>query len=475
MSYRLECAGSSYEINTGQSQSTGLVRLIRQFDGSTTLELLLRSTDLIGRVGLRSPVRLWSNGTQIFTGQIFRQELFADSVGSGKRIFAAGPLDWCETIDLLDEAGIAKLQFSQTTVGEILQGIFTRQGATMRSLDVAGNSFYEAAALTNLKAPIDHLWLENRDLKSVICELLTMGNYALAIDPETLAWQIRPIDELDLFELDLRTGSSLGIVGYRVVESTDGRYSAIRLVGDRDVEITYASATPAWDTSLESQWQLRHSQFADPDDDEPDVMSWVFRRFSYAAIDDLVEHEPVELVQNVPTENGGVTWQVVETLPLDRTGKYLIAKMPVLATPRAKTPIGKNAFRTGQVEAGEVAIRYRRYRDEPEISVRCPSSGFSGQILETAGLAREHVIYLSDSRQITQSRAERLWQQGSKLGSTVELNLSGPIQEELFVGPRRVKLRVTGNGDLSQSDWFVPQRLEYDFSAGRLMISLKRL
>ncbi|MFA5864480.1 MAG: hypothetical protein WC975_07305 [Phycisphaerae bacterium] len=468
--YQLQIASSTVTLKDGPNDRVSLLRLGRSYNGSTNLELILHDTNLIGRAGLRSGIKFWSDGQLIFSGKIMTQETFAGSSGSGKRITAAGPLDWCEFIRITDMAGVPRLQFTQTTVGNILQEIFSRHGQTMRDLEIADGNFYTA----DLGELVDHLWIENHDLKTILLQLLSLGNYSLGIDPETLAWQILPPEQLNVYEMNLRRGSPYGLVGYRIHSSLADCCSAVRLVSDRQTAIAFAEAVPAWDSELESQWQLRHARYASPDSDQPDNLVWVFRRFSYGGIENLLENQPVELVQKVPTESGGWTYELIETLAPDRVNKYITAKFPVLASPEGRRINIRNPLPAGKSQMSQVFIRYRYLLPQAAMSVRYPSSGYGGQVLETAGLASELVMYLSDSRQLSESRARRIWHQKAQLNPQIELTLTGPLVTEIFSGPRRLRLLLSDNIDLPRAESFLPDLAEYDFAAGTIKINLRR-
>ncbi len=469
---QIQIAGTTHAVNSGAKQPVSPVRISRTESFGQSIELILNEPNLIGRTGLRSRVRLWIDGQLCFTGQIFSQETFANPTGSGKRIVAAGPFDWCSLVQALDDAGVPKLQWTQTTVGTVLQYLLNRGAGELRALEAAGENFYDPSALAALDAPVDHLWAENRNLKTLIAELLAVGDYRLAIHPETLFWTIATIGELDFYSLDLGRGSNWGLDEFCIASSLADCCAAVRLVSDRAVGIGFAPAVPAWDENLESQWQLRGPCYADPDADDPSALAWVYRRFRYDQIPGLLENEPVELVQKTATDNGGWTYQPVESLPLDRVNRCIIARLPILAGPSAKRINGKNPLSAGAAESPEVFIRYRYFLSQPQLEARYPSTGFGGRTLETAGLARELVVYMADSRQINDDRARRLWRAQSDPGRQVELTIRGPIIPELMIRPMRLKLIGADSIDLPRGRPLVADAAEYDFTTGTMKLRM---
>jgi len=469
--YAVEIAGYGCRADNG-GEGLSLSRLSRSRTGATRLELTLHDPAIIDRAGLASRVRLMADDTVVFTGRVESQETFNGASGMGKRVVASGPFDWCRFVRVTDDAGIPKLQFAQTTVGAILTELLARHGQTLRQIGSACKDFYDPAQVAALGEPVDHLWIENRDLDAVISNLLSLGDYRLAIDPGTLAWQILLPRQMERCELDVAGGSVHTLLNYRFSSSLTNNCSAVRLVSDRAVSLGYAAAAPAWDTALESQWQLRHAQYASPNADEPNDLAWVFRRFSYAGIEGLLEDFPVELVQKVATAAGGWTYEVIESLPPDRTNRYIVARYPVLAGPASRRVSLRNPLPAGRSASAEVYIRYRYALPTASLCVRYPAQGHAGPVLEAAGLATEEVRYLSDDRQLNESHARRIWREKAELEQRMELSVAGPMITDVFRGGRRLTLR--GCADLPSGATFLPDHAEYDFVAGVHRLILRK-
>jgi hypothetical protein len=475
--YMLELAGKTLALSAPRSDQIILERLALTLNAGSRLSFTARNLNLAGSVGLFSSVKLWVDDTLIFCGRVIAERTFSSSREKGKRLEAGGPIDLARSVIACDAGGVPKLQYAGTTVGDVLLDLFERHGDQLRQAgSISSSAFYETSQLESLTEPVDQFWLENRDLSSAVRELLEFGPYALTIDPEDLFWRVRRFDELDEFPLALWSSSSeWSLINYVIDRRFENSYSAVRLVSDRQVEPAYASAPPAWDSDLESDWQLRHAFYIAPGADEPDDLAWVYRRFSYAELSDLLEDHPVELVQKVKRADGNWTYASIDTLPIDRTGKYVLARYPVLATPGESHINIRNGLISGKSQGGDVYIRYRRFTDQPRLCQRYPSDGHAGWALEIGGAARELVVYSPDDRLINTGRARRLWRQVNKADQRINLVVAGPLPAELVSSPRRIRLQGADDLELFESEALLAERIDYDFGTNRLQMELKRL
>ncbi len=473
--YRIEIADTSISLADGESKLLWPIRLTRRINDAEWFEFVLFDNRLISKAALRSPIRLSVDDNIIFSGRVFSEETFSNAAGTGKYITAMGSFGWCDYVRAADEAGIPKLQFSSTTVGAVIAELLERHSNQLQLLGAAGDNFYELSELSGLTEPIDNIWFENRSVKSAITELISLGNYALTIEPENLRWDIKSAEQLDVYELNLTRASASRLIEYRIKTDLANRASAIKLVSDRKASIGYASASPAWDSSLESSWRIRCAGYNQPDDSNVDDDAWVYRRYSYAGISGLLENYPIELVQKLPNESGGYSYQIIETLPVDRDNKYIVAKWPVLSVPASARINRRNGLVKGKSQAGEVYIRYRYYESEPEYSERYPAEGFAGQAVDTAGLICEDVQYFSDIRQVSSSRALREWRNRSKIYQTLSLTVKADFDVISTLLAESLRISISGSEviELPKTVCFLAEYVEYDFSQNLMYIKLK--
>lgn len=473
-SYQLELAGRTLPLPSAHSEQIMLDRLTSRLNTGAQLTFTARGMDVIGSVSLYSSVKLWLEDELIFAGRVLGEQVFNSSRGKGKRIEAGGPMDLARSIIATDDANVPRLQYENTTVADVLGDLLGRHGAALQDAGSAnGAGFYDQSQLVELTEPVDQYWLENRDLASAIVELLEFGPYALAIDLDNLFWSVMRLDQLGEFALDLSSSSDWGLVSYQIDRRFENVYSAVSLVSDRQVQIAYVQATAAWDSGLETNWQLLHSFYSTPGADDPDDRAWVYRRFSYAGISDLLENHPVELVQKVKDTAGDWTYVPIDTLALDRAGKYVVARYPVLSAAGEGQINIRNALIGGKSQAGEVYIRYRRYTGGPRLSQRYPGQDYAGWALDSGGLARELVVYSPDDRLINEDRARRLWREVNRADQKIRLALTGPMPSTLFATPQRVRLLGADDIELLEAESLYPDWLEYDFGANRLTMELR--
>jgi len=238
---RLEIADCSAPAGADPRLPVALRRLVREPDGGSGLELVLRGRTWMDRAGPLSAVRLWSSDRLVFTGRITAEETFAAGPDAGKTVLADGPFGLARLIVVTDAAGRPKIRYGSTTVGAALADLLTRHGPTLQSLHAAGADFFSEPDLDKLTATVDRLWFENRDLAGAVTDLLARGPYRLAIDPVSLAWRMRSENDLPVCNLDLGPGGPFGLAEVRVFESVADACSAVRLVGDQ-VSARYPAA-----------------------------------------------------------------------------------------------------------------------------------------------------------------------------------------------------------------------------------------
>ncbi len=464
--YILETAGRTIKLGSGNNPRVSLVRLQSNFNRGKIFEFILHDIELLGLVGLRSSVRLSVDGVVIFSGFVFSECSFFGSTGSGKRIVAQSSLRWCEFVRVTDSAGVPRIQFTATTVGQVLSQILNQHASEICDLGLGSENFYSEQILAGLDEPVDHLWIENRSLLSVLGEVLTIGEYSLDIDSATLFWQFSSVDDLDIIKIAVGRGSANQLIAYSLLRDLSEACSAVRLVSNRKVSIGYGKASPAWDGSLESSWQLRTDYYSVPNASDAEDSAWVYRRFSYDGISELAEEYPIELVQKVPTDGGGWTYQLLETQLVDREGKYIVSRYPILKVPEARRINKQNAVIAGKAKAGDVYIRYRYYESEPEKGVRFPPDGFAGQVMDTAGLKCLYNEYVSDERKINLDRAHREWKSKSSLNQAITLSVRGDIPADVFRKPVRLRIGHSEVPDLSTEEIYLPSIIEYDFIRG---------
>lgn len=461
-------------LSRPHSQQVLLERVEWSLNIGRRLTFTARDLDVVGSVGLLSSVRLFADSQLIFVGSIVSERITGSPGVRVKRFEAAGPLDLTRSIVVRDAGGVPQLRFEATSVGAILVELLERHGDEMVRIGAAGaGGFYDTDQIAALAEPVDLFWLENRDLGSVITELLALRPYALAVDLNDLHWSIVEPDQLDVFTVDL-SSQDWSLVGYRIDRNLRNSYSAVTLVSDRQVNVEFAEAAEAWDSDLEDDWQMLHASYSWPDADQPDETAWVYRRFSYAGIDGLLEDQPVELVQKIKDASGSWTYLPIETLGLDRQGKYVVARYPVLNPPGGGKINIRNALVGGKAQAGTVYIRYRRYGDEPGSSARYPEVGHSGWIVDSGGLARELVRYCPDDRTVNADRARRLWSRLNRADHKLTLTLGTAGPTELFGGPHRVRLTNRSDPELIESETMIIEHLEYVFGTNELQMDLVR-
>ncbi len=471
--YRLEIGDTNIAVSN-MSKDACAIRIAKGVNEAGIFEFVLFDERLMNKAGIGSFVKLISNDNVIFYGRILSEEVFSTSRGRGKYVSALGAFGWCDYIVAKDDAGIPILQFSSTSVGEIISELLERHESEILRLGAGNEAFYSEEELSKLDEPIDSIRFENCSLKSVLQNLLSAGNYVLTISPATLSWDIKSADELDIYELNVSRSSEKQLVEYRIKTDLSERCSAVKLVSSRKVSIGYASATPAWNSLLESDWRIRNGGFSQPDNDEPDECFWVYRRYSYSGISDLLESYPIELVQKQPNDSGGYSYQVIETLMIDKENKYIVSKWPILSVPDCGKINRRNGLIKGKAQCGEVYIRYRYYESEPEYSERYPEEGFSGQAIETAGLVCENVLYCSDVRQINNERAIKYWRNKSRIYRNVELSIRGELNQfnELIAKSKRVNISSSEIIELPSNSCFALEYAEYDFMKNLLKVKL---
>ncbi len=475
---------SEYELTIGDTKidfvqerkQVSAVRLFRSYNDVGLFEFVLFDDRLISKAGLGSIVKLDIGGDVIFSGKVFSEEIFSDSSGRGKYISVMSPFGWCDYIRAKDVAGVPRLHFSQTSSGMIIASLISNQAEEIRLIGAGVGEFYDVAELSGLDEPVENVWFENCSLKSALKSILDSGGYVLTISPVDLHWKIRKVEELDVCDLDLSSASGLQLAGYGIKRDLSERCSAVRFVSDRKVSVGYSPAVAGWDASLEANWQLRCGGFDMPNGIEPDERVWVYRRYSYGGIDGLLEDYPIELVQKVPKETGGYCYQVIETIGIDREEKYIIAKWPVLSVPAGGRINRRNGFVAGKAGAGDVYVRYRYYEQEPEYSQRYPSAGYSGEVLDTAGLVCEEVKYCSDVRCISQRNVVKEWRDKSGIYQRVKLSVRGELRHFTELIKKDVRVRVNSQGciDLPANACFAVESLEYDFTRSLMTLAIKR-
>jgi len=473
--YRLELAGRTLELSTPHGDQVILEQLDSVLNSADRLSFTARDLDLMGGVGLFSSVRLFSGDRLVFSGRVIAEQSVSSSEGKFKRLEAGGPVDLSRSIVVCDGAGVPRLNYEDTTVAAILTDLFDRHGDGLVKVGAAASTtFYDVDEICDLTEPVDRLWLENSDLGSALAELLEFGPYALAIDLDDLFWHVTGLDELTEFSLDL-SSPAWSLVSYRIDRSLENCYSAVKLVSDRQVSVSCSSATAAWNSSLESTWRLVHPSYNSPDAEQADDLEWVYRRFSYGSISGLLEDHPVELVQKIKDPAGNWTYVPIDSLPLDRSGKYIIARYPVLTCPGGGRINFRNPLVTGKSQEGDVYIRYRYYGSQPRLTARYPSVGHSGWTVGSAGLAHELVQYCPDDRQVNSDRARRLWSRLSKANHRLSLTVGCAMPEDLFSSPHRLRLTGADDPELVESEAMLIERARYDFSAGQLRLDLTRV
>ncbi len=472
--YLLKIADTNIFLSR-EPKKVSAIRLVRRRNEGDLFEFVLFDERLINKAGLGSIVQLGIDDDMIFRGRVLSEEIFSNASGRGKYISVLSPFGWCDYIRVKDDAGIPRLSFLSTTVGVIVSELINRHADEIRQIGAGDDEFFDELEINKLDEPIENVWFENRSLKSALQEILVAGDYALMIYPETLRWKIKPTDELDVYNLDLSRASENQLIEYRIRTDLSDRCSAVRLVSDRKTGIGYSSAVPAWDVSLETNWRMRESGFSKPDSDEPEGIAWVYRRYSYEGISGLLDNYPIELVQKVANESGGYSYQIIETVGIDRANKYVIAKWPILAVPNSGRINRRNGFIKGKSVGGEVYIRYRYYENEPEYSVRYPSEGFAGQAVDTAGLICEDVSYCSDIRRISDVRALKLWRNRSGIYQNIDLSIKGKLSQfsGLIRENRRVNIIASESVELPVNTCFRVEYIAYDFTRNLLRLGLK--
>jgi len=428
---------------------------------------------------LFTPIRLQDDqNTVLFAGRITGSNERRDAEGQQFTLTAQGPLGLAGMVTAVDDLGIAKLEYRGESTSDVIADLMVRHQDCLAQLSAAGDPDEQPCCdLNDLEALHDapvQVVLENYPLDQALLLILEDQHAGIVVDPETLVWHFHRFDQLPQRQLRLNAAGGEKLLSVQVDNDLLGRCSAVKLFGPRTVQIAAAEqeVQPAWDSALESSWSWPHRHYSSGSA-EADEYCWVYRRYSYAGIDDLLEDQPVQLLQQVTLSGGYTTLVPVETMPLDTANKYVVARYPLVESPAQYRVNGDTVEIPGRARAASrVVLRYRRLAGVAACSCRYPQSGFDGPVAKLFNFQRQRSVYVSDASEANETNARRLWSNGSLPAYRCRLTVRG-------VAPRQFsnldcKLRFA-DGELAGGPLpALPlMRLDHDFerSVSRLCLA----
>ncbi len=464
---------SSIKIPFDEILSFGVSPMYYSFipNQSSVLILSVSPDSTLYTIGLGSEIQILQEDIPVYTGLVYSEDIYFDGKVRRKELKAIHLIDLADFVDAVDVIGVPKIELANISMGSAIKYLLDNSASKLKNLGLAANDFYEQLELDKLAEEIDYISLENETIWGSLRKILDSKDIFWWIDSEDKVWRFRRVQDLPIEEFSV--DEDYRLMGFKFGSNLSQLASAVKIVSGTNVKISYAQATPAWDSQLEDDWSLRVQFYSAPDDDKPNEQAYVYRRFSYADIPNLLENYPIELVQKVQTEDGNTTYKIVETQSIDRENKTILAKYPILEPPQAKRINKRNARIKGKANIGDVYIRYRQLDTQPLLQTRYPQIGFTGSILTTAGIRNERVYYQSKTEEITYQRAVELFRTIGRIEKTLILTLKGTKFKQWMFNPHRLKLIGFDDINISQAYTFLPIAIEIDFISGLTRLELK--
>jgi hypothetical protein len=272
------------------------------------------------------------------------------------------------------------------------------------------------------------------------------------VEPDTLLWRI--VNVLEAPAHTVTIGSDV-VLSNRLTESIAGRFTAVRVTGRAvaGTKIERTALAPAWDTGLQSTWTIDQGFLAGTIagtppttlDDALTPAQRVYRRWSFAAFSqDIIESEPVRLVQKVRTAVGQTGYVEVKMAgPPDWDSKIIFAKYPAPDPAPSEEGARPNWRIPGKANAPlEMALQYTRRVTGEAPGIRRPESGYEGTAHSRYGLERELVINQED--RATLERSQQLLDAHKDVIYEGDLPVAGDVPAWLWnLG---VRVNIAGQG-----------------------------
>ena len=360
-------------------------------------------------------------------------------------LHACGPMAVARYLTAVDDIGIPKVEYRDVTAAQIIEDLLDRCGSQLADLGAgADGTCYDTDQLDALDDQPLELLLENYPLPQALLMAIEDQDVGMIVDAQSLIWQFHRLSNLPEMDFQLGDLSGRTVLVMEVNNDIRDRFTAVKLHGPRSLSIAGAESEllPAWDSQLEASWSWPHRHYTTANSGANDYC-WVYRRFSYADVDDLLEDQPVQLLQQIRLAGGSYTLVPVDILPLDTDNKYVVACYPLVETPAGHRVNFDIPAVPGQAgPPNKVILRYRKLAGISVSTSRYPSSGFAGALTQLGGLEQELAVYLPDIDQVTQSHARSLWTKLRGPNLACKLKWHGQLPTELInLG---AKLRLWG-------------------------------
>lgn len=429
--------------------------------------------------GLGSSFEIIEDKATIYRGFVYSQERYFDgkSIRKGFKIYD-NLLGLC-FVDAVNHFGVPNIRLKDIFISDLIKYLIDNARERLLGLGLVSGEGY-------IKADLDGIFQEKVGYFKLVNESLFSGiNKAMDASLEKCIFWLDHRDKVLRFSrreslkvYDLSYAEGIRLIDYRHKTDLASLASSVEIRSDPAVEIAYSAAVKAWNEDLEGLWSIRYPLYASPDSSEEDELAFVFRRFSFAHIGDLLEDEPIELLEKVPTDDGGFTYKLIDTLPADKENKVLIARYPVVASVGPGRADRKNIRLEGKGELPEVYIRYRRVSSSPDFGIsfaRYPESGFSGTVFRQAAIENNRIFYVKDRSRIKDEEASLLFKRYCGIKGSLELTFKAVNLFPWMFRPSLIRLVSLGDQVVSTGSLGFVKRVELDFNRSTTTLSLELL
>jgi len=254
----------------------------------------------------------------------------------------------------------------------------------------------------------------------------------------------------------------------QIRESLRDRATAIVMIGQANREVVERaySLSPAWNTSLESDWTIDAGQTGAGE------MADVFRRFDFRPVaGEVLYDEMIELRQEVDTEDGPAEYSI-DIAHLDPEG-YVWSKSPMVRPVPPHRANKPNARLKGKSKPpiGAMLV-YRTVMDTEAPWMNCPPTGYSGTAFDIYGLQRAKVVYEPNNDNITRSRVMRMHAAHCDVLYEGTVPLVGEVPEDLWNLSRRISIAKRDGVTGLENAKAVLREIEYNFRSNRTTLQL---
>jgi len=390
---------------------------------------------------LGAEVQLYVDGVVRFDGQVLERQR-AKNFGKPHQCVAFGLEEKLNDVRLTDpDSGYPTWRFADESMSDALSALFASDfGEQLRAIGISG------ALLAASSDMIPATSIRSGGFADALEQIANaIPGFVWLVDPSTK--QVVLIDVYNAPTMTIGTSSSI-VKDHAITESLRDRYTAVTLMGVSEAELALAATAiyPAWNSELESVWTGEQARALTSNNGAVGGMADVYRKYSCRhVLDNIVDTQPVTLVQEVVQYGGDSRFYVVEVEQVDLTNGYIWAKQPMIQPAISNRAAARNMRIAGKSRpASGVYLRYYRLGSSARPGFRQPLSGYAGTAFTSYNVQRAKIIHEASNDNITSQRAKRMLDANCDTVYEGTVTIGGDVPSRLWNLGHRINVSYPG-------------------------------